>query len=149
MPIQVQTQQGGQFYGFNVSRLQKVMEVNTLQEAQHMGFLDKLTDTLFHGSAKQTAIRELYNSVVDPRPDQSAPADMVSRFLRLRDLADEEQRSELKTSYKRPDADNQWSLELHVQDTAIYHSPPTSPTFHRPRSARSVSTQQFLLSSSC
>jgi hypothetical protein len=124
MPIQVQTQPGGQFYGFNVSRLQKVMEANTLQEAQRMGFLDKLTDTLFHGSAKQTAIRELFNSVVDPRPDQSAPADMVSRFLRLRDLAHEDQRSDFKTSYTRPGADNQWSFALHVQDTAIYSSPP-------------------------
>jgi hypothetical protein len=124
MPIQVQTKLGGQIYGFNESRLQKIMEANTLQEAQRMGFLDKLTDTVFHGSAKQTAIRELFNSVVDPRSDQSAPTDMVSRFLRLRDLAHEDHRDQFTIRNSRPDADHHWSYALNVGDTAIYRSPP-------------------------
>ncbi len=121
-----------------MSRLQKVIEASTLQDAQRMGFLDELTDTLFRSSAKQAAIRELYNSVVDPRSDQSAPVDMVSRFLRLRDLAHEDQRPEFETSYSRPSADNQSSYALHVQDTAIYRRPPIWRMCRRRRSAHST-----------
>ena len=123
MPIQVQTKPGGQLYAFNESRLQKVMESSSLQEAQRMGFWDKLSDTIFHGSAKQEAIRELYTSVVDPSPDRAAPVDMVSRFLRLRDLAPEDQRHQFTTLHSRPSDSGSWAYALKVGDIVIYRSP--------------------------
>lgn len=120
MAITLHTQpQGNTTYTFNESRLAKIVKAKTLEEAQKMGLFDRI----FHGSAKKAAIADLYASINQPAPNQSKPASLLTRFHRLRDLADAPQRAQFHTQVSRPDAQGSWNFSLSIGDTALYASP--------------------------
>lgn len=123
MSIQIKTGAQQPAYAFNETRLNKILNASTLNEAQRMGFWDKLTDTLFRGSAKQQAIRELYESITRPSPHESKPADMLTRFHRLRDLAVAENQNQFTAAFSRPDAQGAWGYSLSIDNTCTYSSP--------------------------
>lgn len=124
MSITLSTQPQGQTYTFNESRLQKIVQAKTLDEAQRMGFFDRMMDRFVHGGAKREAIKQLYDSITSPAPHESQPAGLLTRFHRLRDLADDTQRSAFTVAFSPPDGQGHWACALQVGDTAIHASPP-------------------------
>lgn len=122
MAITLNTQpQGTTTYRFNESRLARIVQATSLEDAQRMGWFDRV----FGGrSAKRAAIAQLYQSIHQPGSDQRKPADLVTRFQRLRDLALPEQRDQFRTEHQAPNADGYWSFSLAIGDAVLYNSPP-------------------------
>jgi hypothetical protein len=123
MSIKIQTGANQAAYAFNETRLNKILHATTLNEAQRMGFLDRITDR-FRGNVKQRAIRELFESVTRPAPHESKPVDMLTRFRRLRDLALSDHQNQFTTNFSRPDENGAWGYSLSIDNTCIYSSPP-------------------------
>ena len=123
MSIHIQTGTNRTAYAFNETRLSKILNASTLNEAQRMGFFDKLVDR-FRGNVKQQTIRELYESITRPAAHESKPVDILTRFHRLRDLAGADEKNLFSTNFSRPDDSGAWGFSLSIDQTCIYSSPP-------------------------
>lgn len=111
--------QGAATYTFNESRLARIVKAKTLEEAQKMGLFDRI----FHGQSKKAAIAQLYASITGPSPHESKPASVLTRFNRLRDLANDEQRGQFNTEVGPPDAKGCWNFSLSIGEATLYASP--------------------------
>ena len=123
MAIQMRTGVQDNTYSFKTSRLEKILNASTLNDAQRMGFLDKIADR-FRGGVKREAIRQLYNSIAAPQAEEQRPAGQLQRFNRLRDMAQPDARGLFTVECAPPqERGGQWGYSLSIDNTPIYKSP--------------------------
>jgi len=120
MAIQLHTQPKGGTFVFNESRLKKIVKATSLEQAQKMGLFDRMFD---RGGVKKQAIRELYESINNPASHDSQPVDLLTRFYRLRELADPERHKDFRVHFSKPDEHGEWSFALSLVDAPICVSP--------------------------
>ncbi|HGJ5855379.1 hypothetical protein [Arsenophonus nasoniae] len=69
-------------YNFNESRLNRVMNAETLAEAQYMGLWDRIKD-FFQGGVKRQAIEALFDQINQPARHDASPNKQLEKFERL------------------------------------------------------------------
>lgn len=110
-------------YSFNRSRLDTILKARTLDEAQRMGFFDKLLDK-FRGGPKREAIRQLYDSISVPSASQSEPSGMLQRFHKLRDMASAENRGLFEVACAPPNEAREWGFSFSIAGQPVFASAP-------------------------
>lgn len=107
----------------NTSRVERILTAGSLNEAQRMGFFDKLKDK-FRGGAKAEAIRQLYDQVTAPQAHDAQPLNMLHRFERLRALANDEHQAQFTSAVQlgTQDQRGQWTFSLSVGENQVYKS---------------------------
>lgn len=108
-------------YQLNDSRVNRILNAKTLDDASKMGIWDRIKD-LFRGGVKRESIRELYGQITsaDNHYD-TQPLRMVERFAMLRSLAQEEHQSNFCVEVEAS-SNEQWNYKLKVGKDTIYHS---------------------------
>lgn len=111
-------------HDFNMSdsRVDRLLNANSLEEAQQMGIIDRLIDYIF-GGGKREAIAEAYTAITK-NEDASADADTrkLSRFESLKSLALPEHADKFKTSVTIDNAAGKWGYEFSIDNTSIFKS---------------------------
>lgn len=121
MAVELKVGTQGATYSFNESRIDTVLQAKTLNEATRMGFLDSITD-FFKGGVKREAIKNLYNSITAPQPNDSAPLEMLDRFQKLNGLAKNEHQMDFDVQVSPKDDDGTWRYAFKIGDTTIHDS---------------------------
>ena len=129
MPIQfnIPRAQTGQSQTFSVneSRVARIANAKTLDEAQRMGLFDRVKDWC-RGGVKAEAIRQIYEQVSAPMPHESQPVTMLHRFERMRAMVNPEHQGQFRVSHETglgAEKDS-WGFELTVGDQVLYASGP-------------------------
>lgn len=108
-------------YQLNDSRVNRILNAKTLDEASKMGIWDHIKD-FFRGGAKQESIRELYDKITSAdNPYDTQPLRMVNRFAMLRSFAKEEHQSKFCVEVESS-SDEQWNYQLKVGKDIVFQS---------------------------
>ena len=107
----------------NTTRVQRLLNAQSLNEAQRMGMFDKIKD-FFRGGVKAEAIRQLYDQVTAPSAHEAQPLDMLHRFERLRALATDAHQTQFSSALQtgNDEQQGQWTFSFSVGDAPIYRS---------------------------
>ena len=107
----------------NTSRVEKILNAGSLNEAQRMGFFDKIKDR-FRGGVKAEAIRQLYDQVTAPQLHDAQPINMLHRFERLRALATDEHQAQFTAEVQtgKGEQEGEWTFSFSVDGVPIYQS---------------------------
>ena len=109
------------------TRMQHMLQGNE-SKALHMGAWDRLKDW-FQGGTKAEAVRELYESLHDPRSGPDAqPGPMLDRFQQLKALAEPQFRDQLVVEHESQPGSGQWTYRLKVGDEVLYDAGPLRET---------------------
>jgi hypothetical protein len=123
MPIELRTGVQNNSYAFKTSRIEKILNAGSLDEAQRMGFFDRVADR-FRGGVKREAIRQLYESITSPQGEQQRPVSQLQRFNRLRDFAQPEAQAMFQVECAPPqEAGGEWGFALSIEGSSVYRSP--------------------------
>lgn len=110
------------------SRITRIIQARTLDDASHMGLIDRLYDRFFRQGGKGAAITRLYRQLSQPgagEPHDLTPTMMVARFMQLRAYANSEYRKVFQLSLRYdPLEQAPWSYLMQIGDYQIYQSPP-------------------------
>ena len=107
----------------NTSRVERILNAKTLDEAQRMGVFDRFKDWC-RGGVKAQAIRQLFDQVTAPRSHEAQPLDMAHRFQRLRAMATDEHQGQFKMSHETGlgEGGTQWAFGFNLGETEVYRS---------------------------
>lgn len=108
-------------YNFNESRLNRVMNAETLAEAQYMGLWDRIKD-FFQGGVKRQAIEALFDQINQPARHDASPNKQLEKFERLIDLAKPEQQTKFTVEVNPPNEARLWSFQFKIVQHSIYQS---------------------------
>ncbi|HGJ5860235.1 MAG TPA: hypothetical protein ACHBX6_11190 [Arsenophonus nasoniae] len=108
-------------YNFNESRLNRVMNAETLAEAQYMGLWDRIKD-FFQGGVKRQAIEALFDQINQPARHDASPNKQLEKFERLIDLAKSEQQTKFTVEVNPPNQAREWSFQFKIGQYNIYQS---------------------------
>lgn len=115
-------------FALNGGRIARIIQARTLEDASHMGLVDRLFDKFLRKGGKRAAIARLYRQVSQPgagEPRDLSPAAVVARFMQLRAFANSEYRSAFQlTLCYDPLEQAPWSYLLQIGNYRIYQSPP-------------------------
>lgn len=108
-------------YNFNESRLNRVMNAETLAKAQYMGLWDRIKD-FFQGGVKRQAIEALFEQINQPARHDASPDKQLEKFERLIDLAKPEQQTKFTVEVNPPNPAREWSFQFKIGQHNIYQS---------------------------
>lgn len=108
-------------YNFNESRLNRVMNAETLAEAEYMGLWDRIKD-FFQGGVKRQAIEALFEQINQPAGHDVSPNKQLEKFERLIDLAKPEQQTKFTIEVNSPNQAREWSFQFKIGQHNIYQS---------------------------
>lgn len=108
-------------YNFSESRLNRVMNAETLAEAQNMGLWDRIKD-FFHCGVKRQAIEILFDHINQPACHDTSPNKQLLKFERLIDLAKPEHKKDFTIDADPPNVYGKWNYRLQIAEHTVYQA---------------------------
>lgn len=104
------------------ARVDRLLDATSLEEAQHMGIVDRLIDTIF-GGGKREAIGEAFEAIRRNDGTRSdADTRKLSRFEALKEQALPEHADKFKASVDIDQTKGQWNYAFSIDNTRIFKS---------------------------
>lgn len=106
-------------YAFNESRIQTILNANSLVEAQRMGIIEYVMDFL-RGGVQRAQIEALFKRIEDYSNGSDSESERLLRFDALRSLATREHADKFRVDVAIAADQSAWSYTLSVGDRQIF-----------------------------